>query len=70
MGLGFAGARQSPKPEQDKPVVAAPDDGPPIVPASQPKDVEALVISVDKAQLVADAEQMQEQVANAESPSG
>ena len=68
--LGLMDVMASPKREQDKPVAAAPDDGPPIVPASQPKDVEALVIVVKKDQLKADAEQMQEQVAKAESPSG
>jgi hypothetical protein len=69
--LGFAGAGQSPKREQDNPVVDAPDEVPPIVPAlSQAKDVGALVIPVFKAQLAAGAEQMQEQVADAESPSG
>ncbi len=71
MELGLLDVMASPKREQDNPVVAAPADVPHIVPAlSQPKDVGALVIVVKKDQLKADAEQMQEQVAKAESPSG
>ena len=49
VGLGFAGARQSPKRGQDNPGVDAPDAVPHIVPApSQPKNVAALVILVKK----------------------
>ncbi len=48
--LGLVDAMEDLQQLQDNPVVAAPPDGPPIVPAlSQPKDVEALVIMVMKA---------------------